>query len=60
MEIMGHSQIGLTLGTYSHVASELSTDAADRMGATLWGTDPAATTDRDEDQDDQEDEDEEG
>jgi hypothetical protein len=28
MEIMGHSQISLTLGTYSHVAPELSTDAA--------------------------------
>nr|WP_308301971.1 site-specific integrase [Frankia sp. AgKG'84/4] len=36
MEIMGHSQISLTLGTYSHVAPELSTDAADQMGATLW------------------------
>jgi integrase len=36
MEIMGHSQISLTLGTYSHVAPELSTDAADRMGAALW------------------------
>jgi len=38
MEIMGHSQISLTLGTYSHVAPELSTDAADRMGQTLWNT----------------------
>jgi integrase len=38
MEIMGHSQISLTLGTYSHVAPELSTDAADRMGQALWGT----------------------
>ncbi|MCK9897039.1 hypothetical protein [Frankia sp. AgB32] len=35
---MGHSQISLTLGTYSHVAPELSTDAADRMAATLWDT----------------------
>lgn len=56
MEIMGHSQIGLTLGTYSHVAPELSTDAADRMGVTLWGTEPAATTDPDGDQDDADDE----
>ncbi|MCM3882631.1 site-specific integrase [Frankia sp. R82] len=38
MEIMGHSPISLTLGTYSHVAPELSTDAADRMAATLWDT----------------------
>ncbi|WP_018504441.1 tyrosine-type recombinase/integrase [Parafrankia discariae] len=48
MEIMGHSQISLTLGTYSHVAPELSTDAADRMGAALWGT-AAPATDSDDD-----------
>ncbi|WP_239335778.1 site-specific integrase, partial [Frankia sp. CiP3] len=39
MEILGHSQIGLTLGTYSHVAPELRTDAAARMGEALWGSD---------------------
>lgn len=37
MEILGHSQIGLTLGTYSHVVPEIAQDAADRMGAALWG-----------------------
>src|SRR4051794_7346105 len=37
MEILGHSQISLTLGTYSHVAPELSQDAARRMGEALWG-----------------------
>jgi hypothetical protein len=28
----------LALGTYSHGVPELSTDAADRMGTTLWAT----------------------
>ncbi|MDP9459310.1 MAG: site-specific integrase [Actinomycetota bacterium] len=37
MEILGHSQISLTLGTYSHVAPELAKDAARRMGEALWG-----------------------
>ncbi len=37
MEILGHSQISLTLGTYSHVMPELAQDAANRMGALLWG-----------------------
>jgi len=37
MELLGHSQITLTLGTYSHVAPELSRDAAQRMGDALWG-----------------------
>ena len=37
MEILGHSQISLTLGTYSHVAPELAEDAARRMGEALWG-----------------------
>jgi integrase len=38
MEVLGHSQIGLTLGTYSHVVPELAEDAEDaarRMGETL-------------------------
>src|SRR3954469_14989788 len=30
MEILGHSQISLTLGTYSHVAPELAREAAQR------------------------------
>ncbi len=37
MEILGHSQISLTLGTYSHVAPALAEDAARRMGEALWG-----------------------
>jgi integrase len=36
MEMLGHSQITLTLGTYSHVAPELQQEAADRMGKVLW------------------------
>ena len=31
METLGHSQIALTLNTYSHVPSELQREAADRM-----------------------------
>jgi integrase len=37
MQILGHSQIGLTLGTYSHVVPELAQEAAERMGDALWG-----------------------
>ena len=36
MEMLGHSQITLTLGTYSHVAPELQREAAARMGRVLW------------------------
>jgi integrase len=36
MQVLGHSQIGLTLGTYSHVVPELATEAAERTGAALW------------------------
>jgi integrase len=42
MEILGHSQIALTMNTYSHVAPEVSREAAERMAQTLWN-DPAAT-----------------
>jgi integrase len=35
MEQLGHSQIGLTLGTYSHVIPALGRDAADRMNELL-------------------------
>jgi integrase len=38
MEILGHSQISLTLGTYSHVVPELAQDAANRVGTALWGS----------------------
>lgn len=37
MELLGHSQITLTLGTYTHVVPELARDAAARMGDVLWG-----------------------
>jgi integrase len=37
MEVLGHSQISLTMNTYSHVVPELKRDAADRMGEALWG-----------------------
>ena len=42
MQVLGHSQISLTLGTYSHVVPELAQEAADRMTAALWS--PLATT----------------
>lgn len=35
METLGHSQISLTLDTYSHVMPSLERDAADRMDAVL-------------------------
>lgn len=35
MEILGHSQIGLTMNTYSHVMPQLLDDAAQRMDAVL-------------------------
>ncbi|BFU47418.1 hypothetical protein KRMM14A1004_56550 [Krasilnikovia sp. MM14-A1004] len=37
MEILGHSQISVTLNTYGHVAPEVSREAADRVNAALWG-----------------------
>ena len=36
MGILGHSQVILTLGTYSHVVPELAKDAVDRMKEALW------------------------
>lgn len=35
MEILGHSQISLTMNTYSHVIPDLTRDAADRMDSLL-------------------------
>jgi hypothetical protein len=35
MEILGHSQISLTMNTYSHVLPALQREAADRMEAML-------------------------
>jgi integrase len=37
MEILGHSQISVTLNTYAHVAPEVSREAAGRVNAALWG-----------------------
>jgi integrase len=37
MELLGHSQITLTLGTYTHVVPELARAAATSMGDALWG-----------------------
>jgi hypothetical protein len=36
MEILGHSQATLMLGTYDHVAPEVARDAVDRVGSDLW------------------------
>jgi len=38
METLGHSQISLTLDTYSHVLPALKQEAADRMNAILTGS----------------------
>jgi integrase len=35
METLGHSQISLTMNTYSHVLPALQREAADRMEALL-------------------------
>ena len=37
MEILGHSQIGLTMNTYSNVLPSVMQEAAARMEETLWG-----------------------
>ncbi len=37
MEILGHSQISLTMNTYAHVMPALQREAADRMDAVLAG-----------------------
>jgi integrase len=37
MEILGHSSIGVTMNTYSHVIPQLQRDAADKLGALLTG-----------------------
>ena len=40
MEILGHSQVSLTLNTYSHVLPSLGREAANLMGAMLAGNRP--------------------
>ena len=37
MEILGHSQIALTMNTYTHVLPELKRDAAQRMDRVVSG-----------------------
>jgi integrase len=37
MKTLGHSQISLTMDTYTHVMPALQRDAADRMEALLTG-----------------------
>jgi integrase len=36
-ERMGHANIGITLGTYSHVTPGLDAAAADTIAATIFG-----------------------
>jgi integrase len=57
MEILGHSAIALTMNTYSHVAPEVSREAAERMAQMLWqdDEDQADEDQADEDQADDED-----
>ena len=43
METLGHSQISLTLNTYSHVIPALQREAADRMEALLTSADGSQT-----------------
>lgn len=40
MELLGHSQMRTTTDTYSHVMPALAQQAADTMGAALWGPAP--------------------
>jgi integrase len=35
MEVLGHSDVGMTLNTYSHVVPQLRREAADRMDEIL-------------------------
>lgn len=43
MDVLGHSQIGLTMNTYSHVIPELRREAADRMDHLLQNGDRELT-----------------
>ena len=36
MDILGHSQISLTMNTYSHVIEQLQDGAAQEMTTLLW------------------------
>ncbi len=37
MDLLGHSQVGVTLNLYAHVLPEVRRDAADKMDAILSG-----------------------
>lgn len=37
-EILGHSTIAVTAGTYAHVQATLRRDAAERIGGVIFGT----------------------
>ena len=37
MELLGHADIATTMNVYAHVAPDVQRDAAERMGAALWG-----------------------
>ena len=39
MEMLGHSSYQLTMNTYSHVAPELNSEAAQLMAGALWDGD---------------------
>lgn len=43
METLGHSQIALTLNTYSHVIPDLAREAAARMDAILGDLETRST-----------------
>jgi hypothetical protein len=43
MDILGHSDIRLTLNTYSHVLEQMQDGAAHEMASMLW---PAAESNR--------------
>ena len=39
---LGHSNPGITLGVYTHVAGEDSQNAANKLGSIVWGLIPAS------------------
>jgi integrase len=52
MEILGHSAIALTMNTYSHVAPEVSREAAEGMAQMLWQDDEDQAADEDNERED--------
>jgi hypothetical protein len=45
MEVLGRSQIGMTMNTYSHVMPSLLDEAAETMETALWGGEEAGASD---------------